>query len=169
MIYVTVGTHRHAAFDRLLTAVDEIAPDLDHPVFAQIGPSAFVPKHMKWASFLDYADAENHIRRADLVIAHAGMGIILQCRRHGVRLIVAPRRRSMKEHFNDHQVETCGRLGNLPGVRVLHEMRDLRAGIDELLAAPAPDPVADNPGADAIGEAIREFLNMPPLPGGTQP
>jgi len=168
MIYVTVGTHRHASFDRLLAAVDAAAADLEQPVFAQIGPSGFVPKHMKYEAFLDYADAENHICRADLVIAHAGMGVILQCRHHGVRLIVAPRRRSMKEHFNDHQVETCARLTNLQGVRVLHDMRDLRAVIDEILAAPAPDPVADNPGADAIGAAIREFLSMPPLPGGTQ-
>jgi len=164
MIYVTVGTHMVATFDRLLAAMDEIAKDLSEPVFAQIGPTSFIPQHMQSADYLPYGEAMRRLREATLIISHAGIGTTLLARRYGKRLILVPRAASLGEHFNDHQVEIARRLEGRPGVRVVPNPADLKSAVLELLAESPPSSSDWGNGLNMITARIRTFLNLPPDP-----
>ncbi len=44
---------------------------------------------------------------SDLIIAHAGMGIILKSLVSGKPIIIMPRMLNLKEHMTDHQIATA--------------------------------------------------------------
>lgn len=165
MIYVTVGTHIKASFDRLLRSMDALAPGLGEPVFAQIGPTDYRPRNMEHAAFLPYAEAERRIREASLVVSHAGIGTTLLARRHGVRLVLVPRSAALGEHFNDHQTEIAERLRGRPGIRVVRDLAELEKAVRGLLAEPPPSLAAWGKGRDAIAAEIRSFLGVGPVAG----
>ena len=106
MIFVTVGTQ--LPFDRLVGAMDDWAAH--HPgieVFGQIGPTSAIPRHFKAVDFLPPTEVEDCIRRAECIVAHAGLGTILSALVLRRPLIIMPRRQALKEHRSDHQVTTA--------------------------------------------------------------
>lgn len=124
MIFVTVGTQ--LAFDRLIEAVDVWAGK--HPgetVFAQIGPGQYKPKNCTFADFVPPDKANDLIRTADLIISHAGMGSILTALKYQKPILVLPRKASLGEHRNEHQLATAKWLGQKPGVFVADEADDI--------------------------------------------
>ena len=109
MIFVTVGTQ--GQFDRLIRTVDRWAGLRGRTdVFAQTGPSAYRPIHIRSKPFIDPIEFRQHVELASLVIAHAGMGSIITALELGKRIIVMPRRADLGEHRNDHQVATAKRF-----------------------------------------------------------
>ena len=126
MIFVTVGTQ--LAFDRLIQAVDAWAGQ--HPaekVFAQIGPGSYQPKHCEFADFVPPDRANALFRDADLIVSHAGMGSILTALRYRKPILVLPRKASMGEHRNEHQLATAKWLGKKPGVFVADAAENIAA------------------------------------------
>lgn len=102
MIIVTVGTEKYP-FDRLLKAVDGLRDQLkDEPVFMQTGSSAFTPSYPH-ESFISYKELREKIREARIVVAHAGAGTLLMCIELGKIPVMMPRKRSFREHVDDHQ------------------------------------------------------------------
>lgn len=90
MIFATVGSSK-TPFDRMVKAVDDLASKIAEDVIIQRGVAAFKPKA---ASFFDFCNSEkiiSLIRAANVVIAHAGFGIITECIKHQKRLILIPR------------------------------------------------------------------------------
>ena len=117
MIFVTVGTQ--LPFDRLIAAVDAWAGETGvGDVFAQIGPTAYVPRHIEFAQFIPPAECAQRMREADAIVAHAGMGTILNALQLGKPLLVMPRRASLGEHRNEHQSATARRFEELGSVAV---------------------------------------------------
>lgn len=117
MIFVTVGTQ--LPFDRLITAIDIWAaghPAI--PIFAQTGPSNQVPANMKSAQFVPPELADEMFQKAELIISHAGMGSILTALRYKKPILIMPRRASLGEHRNEHQLATAKWLGKKSGVTV---------------------------------------------------
>ena len=51
MILATVGTQ--LPFDRFIRIVDEAAPGLAMPVFAQTGQGSYVPHNMEWKALIE--------------------------------------------------------------------------------------------------------------------
>src|SRR5687767_9745951 len=117
MIFVTVGTQ--LPFDRMIRAVDEWAGKSGNgeEVFAQIGPSDYKPKHIRYSAFIAADEFEHRSREARAVVAHAGMGSIITALTMGKPILVMPRRAAMGEQRNDHQLATArhflaqGRIG----------------------------------------------------------
>lgn len=105
MIFVTVGNQ--LPFNRLIQTVDAWAKSAKLDVFAQIGDSKFKPKHIEYELFLDSQRFEDKLQKAELVIAHAGMGTIITCLDLAKQIIVMPRLAQYKEHRNDHQLATA--------------------------------------------------------------
>jgi UDP-N-acetylglucosamine transferase subunit ALG13 len=129
MIFATVGTQ--LPYDRLIRALDAWAernPLVD--VFAQIGPSAYKPRHMRWARMVGASCFRDHLRACDTVVAHAGMGTIISGVELGKRVIVMPRRAELGEHRNDHQLGTVKRMAHLHGLEVVHQEEELAAALD---------------------------------------
>lgn len=117
MIFITVGTQ--LPFDRLVLAVDGWAAE--HPtveVFAQTGPTTRPPEHMPYAEFLSPKQVDDMIKRATLIIAHAGMGSILSALQFQKPIIILPRNAQLKEHRSNHQEATAKWLHGKPGVYV---------------------------------------------------
>jgi len=125
VILVAVGTQ--FPFDRLVETVDKwAATSGTSDVIAQIGPSSFVPTAIQAHAFLPPAEFEALLERADLVVAHCGMGSILSALSHGKRIVVMPRSAAKGEHRNDHQHATAQRFSGRPGVTVAWDETDLR-------------------------------------------
>lgn len=138
MIFVTVGTQ--LPFDRLLRAVDAWAQRTGRgDVFAQIGPTEYEPTAIDWRRDLEPEEFTGRLREAELIIAHAGMGTIINALRAGTPLLVMPRRADLGEHRNDHQLATVRELGARGLVHVAadeHELDRMLEGVGDL--APLP-------------------------------
>jgi UDP-N-acetylglucosamine transferase subunit ALG13 len=133
MIFVTVGTQ--GEFDRLIRTVDEWAGSRGrNDVFAQTGPSNYRPEHIRTERFIDPAEFRKSVEAASLVIAHAGMGSIITVLELGKQIIVMPRRASLGEHRNDHQVATAKRFAEQGRIRVALNERELIDKLDQLEA-----------------------------------
>jgi UDP-N-acetylglucosamine transferase subunit ALG13 len=134
VIFVTVGTQ--LPFDRLIGAMDDWAAAHPHiKVFAQVGPTTRPPRHMAHAAFLSPQEAETRLRSASLIVAHAGMGTVLTALQAGRPVVILPRRASLGEHRNEHQLATARWLATRPGVGVAMDESEL----PRWLAAP-PNP-----------------------------
>jgi UDP-N-acetylglucosamine transferase subunit ALG13 len=157
-IFVTVGTQ--LPFDRLVKQIDWWAGHNAGEVFAQIGRTAFQPKHIEYRDFIDSAEAGERIRSADLVITHAGMGTILTRLEMGKPLIVVPRLADRGEHRNNHQLATVRRLGHLPLVHVLRDERDLEKTLDGFDLSPAAQGIGMS-ASHCLVSAIRNFVSLP--------
>jgi UDP-N-acetylglucosamine transferase subunit ALG13 len=124
VILVAVGTQ--FPFDRLVKTVDNWATTSGATdVIAQIGPSSYVPTAIQAHAFLPPAEFEALLERADLVVAHCGMGSILSALSHGKPIVVMPRSAAKGEHRNDHQHATAQRFSRRPGVTVAWDEADL--------------------------------------------
>lgn len=125
MIFVTVGTQ--LPFDRLIKTVDDwaVAENVDD-VVAQVGHTAFVPRRIRVTPFMEANELHEHANRADLIVAHAGMGSILTALSLGKPIIVMPRSAELHEHRNAHQEATARQLKNHPGVNVAADETELR-------------------------------------------
>ena len=75
MILVTVGMQ--LGFDRLIAAMDRIAPDLGLPVIAQTGKGTYRPQHMDARPRIAPAEFEALVSEARLIVSHAGIGTVL--------------------------------------------------------------------------------------------
>ena len=91
MIFVSVGAQM--SFDRLIRNVDEWAGRQGRDdIFAQIGPSDFKPKHMRFTEFIDPTEFRQRVTECDYLVAHAGMGCIITALELGKPILVFPRR-----------------------------------------------------------------------------
>ena len=106
MIFVTVGTEKFP-FDRLLKIVDSAVADgrIKGPVFAQIGSCSYKPKYFPYTEYLSFDKMQDNIRKADIVVGHAGVGTMVMCLDMGKIPIIFPRRASLREHVDDHQFD----------------------------------------------------------------
>ena len=155
--FVAVGTHG-APFDRLLAAVDDAvgAGVLPTPVVAQAGPSAYRPRHYATVPWLTAEEVELCARRAQVVVCHAGSGIIAATLRSGRAPLVLPRLRVHGEHVDDHQAQLAHKLAESGLAVVLDgEIRreQVAAGTRLSLARPEDAPAV----ADAVRDAIEEM------------
>ncbi|MFN3468833.1 MAG: glycosyltransferase [Novosphingobium sp.] len=127
MILVTVGMQ--LGFDRLIRAVDELAPDLAMPVVAQTGKGAYKARNIRTLESISPSEFDGMIKQTSLIVAHAGIGTVLTAQRFGKPLVLFPRRAAFGEHRNDHQLATVGQLEGRPGIVVAYEESDLRDAI----------------------------------------
>ena len=77
MIFVVLGTQKFQ-LDRLLKSIDCAIEDgrITDEVIAQSGNSVYKPKHFKCVSFMDKAEFDETIEKAELMITHSGVGSI---------------------------------------------------------------------------------------------
>lgn len=124
MIFVTVGTQ--LPFDRLIQAVDEIAPLLgDEEVIAQTKGGEYVAKNI---NCYDYIGRERYMelfKCARLVVSHAGIGSILTAMKFHKNLIIMPRLVSLREHRNDHQFHTAETIRHCETIKVVSNKEEL--------------------------------------------
>lgn len=145
MILVTVGMQ--LGFDRLIEAMDRLAPDLDLPIIAQTGKGSYSPRHMEVRVKIAPAEFEEMVERSSLIVSHAGIGTVLTAARFGKPVLLMPRRTEFGEHRNDHQLATVRNLAGRSGILVAMNEAELHERISEGLSmidvAHAPSPHAE--------------------------
>lgn len=111
ILLVTVGTDHHQ-FDRLIEWVDRwllIEADGLVDSVIQYGGSR-TPKAEGGVHQLEYDELQRAMRRASIVVCHAGAATIMEARRAGHLPIVVPRERDKAEIVDEHQVRFARRL-----------------------------------------------------------
>jgi len=133
MIVVTVGTNE-APFDRLLRAFDGARPDEE--LLVQHGPSSLRPAGARCVPFLSYDELADAIRRARVVVMHAGVGSIMTALANGKRPIVVPRLRRFGEAVDDHQVALARRLDAAGLVTLVESPDDVLGAVETSAGSP---------------------------------
>lgn len=163
MIFVTVGAQM--PFDRLVHTVDDWAGSSPKrvDVFAQIGPTARSPRHLRWQHFVPPPEFERIVLASDLIVAHAGMGTIITALELGKPILVMPRRGDLRETRNDHQLATVARFAQKHGVHVANDEVDLADKLSRLAqqGAPTADPAGGIGVSAQLLQAIRDFVGSP--------
>jgi UDP-N-acetylglucosamine transferase subunit ALG13 len=161
VIFVTIGSM--FPFDRLIRVMDNWAAEAgERDVFAQIGDGAYVPRYMRHVRRLSQADFTTSVAKAELVVAHAGMGTVITAGRLGRPLVLLPRIEAWGEHTTDHQIATANWLRSKPGLFVADTDADLHGAIHAARGAGGTDgrlpPEADPAFTGRIRAAILDFL-----------
>lgn len=133
MILVTVGTNE-ASFDRLLRAFE--ARPHSEELLVQHGPSSVRPPGARCVEFLSYEELADAVRRARVVVTHAGVGSIMTVLANGKRPVVVPRLRRFGEAVDDHQVALGRRLHAAGMVTLVEDPGDLLLAMEADIAAP---------------------------------
>ncbi len=154
MILATVGTQ--LPFDRFIRAIDDLAPGLSEPVFAQTGKGRYQPLNMEWRALIPPMEFDEIIGRTSLIVSHAGIGTVVMAQRYGKPVILFPRRAALGEHRNDHQVATVDALDGRPGMYIARTVPELGALLRRPLAP--PPPVVASPDRDRLQAAITKFI-----------
>ena len=132
-VFVTVGTDHHA-FDRLMAWCSVIPADGG---FVQHGPSV-PPPGWEARALLTYPEMVEHIRSARVVVTHGGPATVALCLALGKWPIVVPRRGSLGEVVDDHQVAFAERLTLSGHARVASTPEHLRDMVVDALVTEQP-------------------------------
>lgn len=125
MIFVTIGTQ--LPFDRLIRIIDNLAPQLNEEIIAQVYKCGFTPKNIKTVEFIAPDEFNSLFDKARLIISHAGMGTILSALQKNKPIIVFPRIAALGEHRNEHQLATARKFKEMRTVNVAMDEEELTA------------------------------------------
>jgi len=130
LIFVTVGTARD--FSRLIKKIDEIARKINEKIIVQKGKTTYEPKNCEYFRFVPRKKYLEYIKRADIIITHAGVGNIISSLKNKKPTIVVPRRKKYNEHRNDHQMDITKKLESEGWVLACYDIDNLRERIKEV-------------------------------------
>jgi UDP-N-acetylglucosamine--N-acetylmuramyl-(pentapeptide) pyrophosphoryl-undecaprenol N-acetylglucosamine transferase len=144
-VVVTLGTYRGYQFPRLIERLLAILP-AEAEVLWQTGETEVSRFGIEGHEALPEKELTAAMERADVVVAHAGVGAALAALEVGKRPVLVPRRRARNEHVDDHQIQIAGELAER-GVAFAVEASEL--GLEDLI--------------EATGSEIRVRQNPPPF------
>jgi UDP-N-acetylglucosamine transferase subunit ALG13 len=157
MIFVTVGAQM--PFERLIRAVDSWAARRNRrDVFAQIGPSLYVPENIASAQFLEPVEFRRCVAKCSVVVAHAGMGSIITALELGKPILVLPRRADLKETRNDHQFATAERFVAQGRIAAAFDEQELALKLDEVDALPPGEKLTTRASPELL-LTVQKFLD----------
>jgi beta-1,4-N-acetylglucosaminyltransferase len=127
MILVTVGVS-NLPFDRLVGAVDELGAD-GEAIVAQCGPARVRPRRATCFDYLPFAELEEWVAKARVVVCHAGIGSVAMCVSTGIHPVVVPRLKRLGESVDEHQLSFGRRLGELGLATVVEDVSELARAV----------------------------------------
>jgi len=157
VIFLTVGTQ--LSFDRLVSAMDGwCANNPSVKVVAQVGPSKLKIRHMECVEFIPPTQSNQLFLEANLIVAHAGMGSILTALKYRKPILIMPRKASLGEQRNDHQMATAKRLADRTGIIVAWNENDIPALLDSKTFLQAGEGIPDYASPELIGN-LKNFIS----------
>jgi UDP-N-acetylglucosamine transferase subunit ALG13 len=158
MIFVAVGNARQS-FDRLVNAAAALGRTGQN-VIVQHGHTRIVQSpDFTPVAFLSSDEFDRYLHLASVIVCHGGCGTVLQSIRAGKVPVVVPRRKHLREHVNDHQLELAEELARQGYVVACHDVRDLSGAIARAQAISPPPRTGDSKLATMVGTGIRELLS----------
>jgi len=154
MIFVTIGTQ--APFDRFIKIIDEVAPQINEEIIAQVYKCGFTPKNIMTVDFLAPDEFYNLFDKADLIISHAGMGTILSALQKHKPIIIFPRIAALGEHRNEHQLATAEKFKELGSVYVAMNEQELKELMFRKDLVPLHEIGAE--ASESLIQSLEEFI-----------
>ena len=160
-IFVTVGAQ--IPFDRLVVAVAKWAASNlgKHEIFAQVGEGGCRPRNIQSVDLLEPSGFKARVLWADVLVAHAGMGSILTALQFGKPILVMPRKGSLQETRNDHQVATAIRWREMGKIAVAMDENEMPDQLNRLSDLGCAESISDTASEELIA-AIRGFIRSTP-------
>jgi len=126
LIFVTVGTEKYP-FDRLVREIDRLKSkgEIGEVVFIQLGSCKYVPQNCEYRRFLNFEAMIDKIRKARIVVAHAGVGSVLLSLLYNKIPIIVPRLRRYGEHVDNHQLNFAKKAGEKGKAVPVYEIKHL--------------------------------------------
>jgi beta-1,4-N-acetylglucosaminyltransferase len=93
LIFVTVGSTK---FTDLIQRMDELAPSLGDEVVMQIGSGPYAPRNCKFFRYA--ASLDRYYDQADVIVAHGGLGTIVEVLERVKRLVCVVNPTTMDLH-----------------------------------------------------------------------
>lgn len=111
MIFVTVGTQPNG-FLRCLEEVEKLIDryDIKEEVIAQIGHTQFETTKFKTIRFTSENEFPEYIKKASVIITHAGSGAIFNSIKSGKKILAMARLHDFNEMVDNHQQELVKKL-----------------------------------------------------------
>lgn len=111
MVFITLGTQGNQ-FSRCLRMVEELIDMLhpNHEFIVQVGNTKYKSDKFKVLEYVPETEFKEFIRKADIVITHAGSGALFNAIKQGKKTIAVARLKKYKEMLNDHQTELVRKL-----------------------------------------------------------
>ena len=130
MILVSVGSQKFQ-FNRLLKKIDELIDNkvIKDDVFAQIGVSDYKPKNYNYVEFMTQDEFNQKIEDANIIITHAGTGVIVNAVKKGKKVIGVPRLAKYEEHVDDHQIQLIQEFESLNFIEPSYEIENLERAL----------------------------------------
>ncbi len=155
MIFATMGTQ--IPFDRFLRMLDQVAPLLKgEQIIAQTIEGHYKPKNFETVGLIGPELFSRYVESARIVVSHAGMGTIISALTARRPIVVVPRKASLGEHRNEHQLATARRLKDMGFVHVADDATQLLDALNPDRSHPLPTIADDAPApmVEAIAEAL---------------
>lgn len=113
MIFVTVGTQPNG-FLRCLKEVEKLIDTygITEEVVAQIGYTIFLTDKFTTIPFTGENEFKEYIKKASVIITHAGSGAIFSSIKLGKRIIAMARLHDFNEMADNHQTELVKKLSD---------------------------------------------------------
>jgi len=146
MIFVTVGT---SDFDQLVEEIDKLAPLLRDQVVVQIGNGKYVPQNCEYFRFASSLDP--YYDKADVVVAHAGLGTTMEVLARGKKLISVENTTCIDDHQTDI-LDVFSKLGYLIWCQDLSALPSLLECAPAMSLRPYSTPPC------RIAEVVKDFL-----------
>lgn len=158
MILVTVGSQKFQ-FNRLIKKIDELIEDgtITQDVFAQIGVSDYKPKNYEYVDFMTQDEFEKKMDECDIVITHAGTGVIVNAVKKEKKVIAIPRLAKYAEHVDDHQIQLIEQFNELNFIEPVYDIDGLKNAFTHINNKKYNKYVSNT---DKIIESIQEFLEV---------
>lgn len=157
MIFVTVGSQKFQ-FNRLLKEVDKLIETgkIKDDIFAQIGASDYKPKNYKYKEFITQEVFNDYLNKADIIITHAGTGVIVNAIKKGKKVIGVPRLAKYGEHVDDHQIQLINEFKEMNFIEPVYKMNKLKDAIETVKEKRYNTYVSNT---DKIIDDIEVFIN----------
>jgi len=130
-ILITVGTVM--PFDRMVSGVSLLKKEgrLSGPIVAQIGNSKTKFEGIDAFESCSFAELNERMNIADIVICHGGSGSILGALKAGCHVIAMARKHEYGEHYDNHQTDITNAFWEMGLISVAKDENDLWRAIEE--------------------------------------
>lgn len=160
MIFVTAG---HKEFDRLIKQMDSISINIETEIIMQIGyKPSYLPKNTEYFNFIQRNEIDGYFQRAELIISHCSVGVLLRAQKHLKPLIMVPRQHILKEHVDDHQVGFARMLiehNNVEGIELVFDINDLQDIIERVMQDKKPVALKSFGQKKNLIETLQNFVS----------
>lgn len=156
MILVGLGT-QDKSFERLLSQIDKEIKNgnIIEEVIVQAGYTKYESQNMKIFDYVTQEELNEYVKKARVIITHAGVGSMLVGLENNKKVIAVPRLEKYGEHTNDHQVQIAEKFSEEGYVIYLKNIKDLGKVIKDIDNF-KPKKLKHN---TKIIDTIEEFIN----------